>query len=30
MQRELAGMEGLRDTETFICLQVGKGRYMQV
>jgi Lrp/AsnC family transcriptional regulator for asnA, asnC and gidA len=30
VQRELAKIEGLRDTETFVCLEVRKGRYMQV
>ena len=30
VQGRLANMEGLRDTETFICLQVGKERYMQL
>jgi len=30
VQGRLANMEGLRDTETFICLQVSKGRFMQL
>lgn len=28
LQREVSAMEGLRDTETFICLHVEKARYM--
>ena len=28
MQKELAQMEGLRDSETFVCLHVAKGRYV--
>ena len=27
MLNELAGMEGLRDSETFVCLDIQKGRY---
>ena len=30
VQRELADIEGIKDSETFICLQVKKGRNMQV
>ena len=30
VQKELAGFDGVRDTETFICLQVKKGQYIQV
>ena len=30
MQKELAKMEGLKDTETFVCLQVKKGRFMRI
>ena len=30
VQKELPNMEGLRDSETFICLQVKKGRYMPI
>ena len=30
VQRELAAIQGLRATETFICLEVSKGRYIQV
>ena len=30
VQGRLAKMEGLRDTETIICLQVSKGRFMQL
>jgi len=30
VHKELADIEGLKDSETFVCLQVGKGRYMQV
>ena len=28
LQREVSTIEGLRDTETFICLHVNRGRYM--
>jgi Lrp/AsnC family transcriptional regulator for asnA, asnC and gidA len=28
MQRKLAGIKGLKDTETFICLEMKKGRYV--
>ena len=28
VQRELAKIEGVRDSETFICLHIGKGRYI--
>jgi Lrp/AsnC family transcriptional regulator for asnA, asnC and gidA len=27
VQKELAGLEGLRDSETFVCLHIGKGRF---
>ena len=30
VQKELSNIEGLRDTETFVCLRVKKGRYIQV
>ena len=30
VQRRLAPMKGLRDSETFVCLEVKKGRYMPV
>ncbi|MCX8126806.1 MAG: Lrp/AsnC family transcriptional regulator [Dehalococcoidia bacterium] len=30
MEKELALMEGVKDTETFVCLDVKKGRYTQV
>ena len=30
VQRELVNIEGLRDTETSICLQVKKGRYLSM
>jgi len=30
VQRELANMEGVRDSETFICLDVKEGRYIQI
>ncbi len=28
MQRETAKIDGIKDTETFICLSIGKGKYM--
>ena len=28
MQKELAQLKGIRDSETFVCLHVEKGRYM--
>lgn len=28
--KEMASIEGLKDSETFICLQVKKGRYIQI
>ena len=28
VQKELAKIEGVRDSETFICLHIGKGRYI--
>ena len=30
MQKTLAQMEGIRDSETFVCLRVAKGRYQRV
>ena len=30
VEKELANLEGLRDSETFICLRVSKGNYIQV
>ena len=30
VQKELSNIEGLRDTETFVCLRVQKGRYIQI
>ena len=30
VQRELLNIEGLRDSETFVCLQVKKGSYVQM
>jgi len=30
LQKGLSGVEGIRDTETYICLQVKKGQYVQM
>jgi len=30
VQKELPNVEGIRDSETFVCLQVKKGRYIQI
>ncbi|MBI4186883.1 MAG: Lrp/AsnC family transcriptional regulator [Chloroflexi bacterium] len=30
LQKEVSSVEGMRDTETFVCLHVDKGRYVQL
>ncbi len=30
LQKGLAGLDGIRDTETYICLQMKKGQYIQM
>lgn len=30
LQKKLAGLKGLKDTETFVCLEVKKGKYISL